>query len=98
MVRRQQFDRLWDDSSPEQRIELKQYIFEANRDKVKKWMRDHPSLALAEKPLCDLQKIAYKLGIPNYSRQGKLELVRTIKAKEDKYGSQQGIPASGHAN
>ena len=93
MVRRPQFERLWADSTSEQQAELLSYVNTASRSKVRGWMRDHPSLALAEKPLCDLQKIAYKLGIKNYSRRGKLELVQAIKSKEDKYGTQQGIPA-----
>lgn len=93
MIRRPQFDRLWADSSDEDKARLMKFIEQANRDEVRVWIRTHPSLDLAEKPLCDLQKIAYKLGIKNYSRLGKLELVRAIKTKEEKYGTQQSLPA-----
>jgi hypothetical protein len=93
MIRRPQFERLWGDSDECGKVQLQQYLFEANKDGVIRWMKDHPSLQLEEKPLVDLKKIAYKLGISNYSRKGKLQLVRDIKEKEDKYGTHQGLHA-----
>jgi hypothetical protein len=93
MIRRPQFERLWGDSDECDKVQLQQYLFEANKDGVIRWMKDHPSLQLEEKPLVDLKKIAYKLGISNYSRKGKLQLVRDIKEKEDKYGTHQGLHA-----
>lgn len=88
MIRRPEFERLWADSSNEHQEALKKLIDVADKDKVREWIRNHPSLDLAEKPLCDLQKIAYKLGIKNYSRLGKVDLVRAIRNKEEKYGTQ----------
>lgn len=93
MINRPQFDRLWDDSTLDERVEFRILIATANKNAVREWIRSHPSIDLMEKKLCDLQKIAYKLGIKNYSRQGKLELVQSIKEREEKYGSHQGIPA-----
>ena len=93
MIRRPEFERLWDDSSDEKKEELRKLIEDANRDKVKDWMTGHPSLDLTEKKLSDLQKIAYRLGVKNYSRLGKLELVKAIKTCEEQYGTQQSIPA-----
>lgn len=93
VIRRPEFERLWDDSSEEQREELQQHINNADKDKVREWMAEHPSLDLMEKKLSDLQKIAYRLGVKNYSRLGKLELVQAIKTREEKYGTQQSISA-----
>lgn len=93
MIRRPQFERLWGDSTSEQQTQIKQYLSEANKDGVIKWMKEHPSLELPEKPLSDLKKIAYKLGISNYSRKGKMNLVRDIQEKEKQYGTQQSIHA-----
>ncbi len=93
MIRRTQFERLWGDSDESEKVQIQQYLFEANKDGVIQWMKEHPSLELEEKPLVDLKKIAYKLGILNYSRKGKLQLVRDIKEKEKQYGTQQGIHA-----
>ena len=93
MLLRPQFERLWGDSDECQKIQLEQYMFEANKDAAIQWMREHPSLELAEKPLVELKKIAYKLGIKNLSRKGKVELVRNIQEKEKQYGLQQRIHA-----
>ena len=93
VVRRPDFERLWDDSSSEQKEELRKLIIDANRDGVRNWMDNHPSLDLMEKKLCDLQKIAYRLGIKNHTRLGKLPLVQAIKTREEKYGTQQSISA-----
>ena len=93
MIRRPQFERLWSDSESEEKIQLEQYLFEANKDGVIKWMRDHPSLELAEKPLVELKRIAYRLGISNYSRKGKIELVKDIQQQEKQYGTQQSVDA-----
>jgi len=93
MIRRPQFERLWGDSSDESKKQLQTHILAADKKAVVKWMREHPSLELAEKPLVDLKTIARRLGITNYSRKGKLELIRDIENKEKRYGSQQGIHA-----
>lgn len=93
MVNRPQFERLWDDSSQKQKSRLHTLISCAARDGVRHWIRNHPSLDLMEKKLCDLQRIAYRLGIKNYSRKGKLQLVEDIRMNEEKYGTHQSIPA-----
>lgn len=93
MIRRPQFERLWGDSDVNQQEELKKMMDAADKAGVSQWMKEHPSIELAEKPLADLKKIAYKLGITNYSRKGKLELVRDIQQQEKLYGTQQRIHA-----
>lgn len=93
MIRRPEFDRLWNDSTIVQRLKLKRFIDAASKRDVAMWIREHPSLSLGEKSLKELKRIAIKLGIEHYSRLGKLELVRAIKTKENHYGSKQGISA-----
>jgi len=88
MIRRPQFERLWGDSTSEEQAAFNTLLDSANKDGIIKWMKEHPSLELAEKPLSDLKKIAYKIGITNYSRKGKLELVNDIQEQEKLYGTQ----------
>ena len=92
-IRQPQFERLWADSNETQQLVLRAYIKNADKDAVIRWSREHPSLQLGEKSLADLKKIAYRLGIKNYSRKGKIELIQDISKKEEQYGSQQGIHA-----
>jgi len=87
IVGRPQFERLWDDSSPEQQAALMINIQNADKENVIIWERDHPSLELGEKSLTCLKRIACRLGLVNYSRKGKLELIRDIQEKEN-YGPQ----------
>ena len=93
ILRRPQFERLWADSSEQEQQSLKAAIELLDKDAIITWMKEHTSLELAEKSLSDLKKIAYKLGITNYSRKGKLELMQDIREKEKQYGTQQGIHA-----
>lgn len=92
MVRQPQFERLWADSDKKQQEIVESYIDAADRDKVREWMRKHPSLELAERPLKELYKIASRMGIVNYSRKGRLELIRAIQKKEQN-GTQQSVHA-----
>jgi len=93
MIRRHQFERLWADSSLADKVTLQEHIDKCNKKKVAEWMRQHPSLELAEKQLVELKRIATKLGMKNISRMGKLELVRLIESKEKEYGNQQSLHA-----
>jgi len=88
IIRRPQFERLWADSAPVDQGILEKHLADADKDAIIKWAKEHPSLELVEKPLVDLKKIAYNLGITNYSRKGKLELVQDIQEKEKQYGTQ----------
>lgn len=83
MLERPGFNRLWEDSSSEQQSKLSAAVEAGDRDAVHVWMRDHPSLELGERSLTDLKRIARNLSILNYSRKGKLELIRDIKERED---------------
>ena len=93
MMLRHQFQRLWNDSSAEEKDAFLLYLKAADKEGCRAWIQLHPSLDLTEKPLSQLKEIAAKLRIKNYSRKGKLELVRDIESKEKQYGSQQGVHA-----
>jgi len=87
MIRRPQFERLWEDSSENDKEQLRCFIKDAKRRKVVTWIETHPSLELGEKKLTVLKNIATRLGIKNISRMGKVELVREIESRE-KNGTQ----------
>jgi hypothetical protein len=93
IVRRPQFERLWADSTEDQQRQLKESIEKLDKVSIRKWMMEHPSLELVEKPLTELKKIAHRLGVSNYSRKGKLELVQDIQEKEKTYGTHQSVSA-----
>ena len=91
MLERPDFERLWDDSNNAQQDALRALVKKNDKDAVRNWIRNHPSLELAEKKLVELKKIACQLCIPNYSRKSKLELIRDIQAKEKMYGEKQSL-------
>ena len=73
------FDRLWEDSNDEQRREVTKFIEKEDRDRITKWIRTHPSLALGEMSLAQLKDLAYSLSVYNWSRMNKPELITSIK-------------------
>lgn len=77
------FERLWDDSSKEQRGEAITFIKKENKVKIQNWMRIHPSLELGELSTSRLKELARKMRVPNYSRKTKVELIQSIKEAED---------------
>lgn len=87
MIRRPQFERLWEDSDDAEKQKLRCLIDKAQREKVTLWIETHPSLELGEKKLTVLKEIAVRLGIKNISRKGKVELIREIESRE-KNGTQ----------
>jgi len=82
------FERLWDDSSKEQREEVIKFIEAEDKPKILNWIRAHPSLELGELPTSQLKELARKLRVTNYSRMLKTSLIRSIEEKEN--GSKQG--------
>ena len=59
-----------------------------DKEAIHVWMRMHPSLDIGEKPLKDLYPLARKLGIKNYSRLSRLNLLVEIRHAEEVYGPQ----------
>ena len=84
------FERLWMHSSEEQKEKARERIRASDRDGILKWMENHPSIDLGEKPLRELYPIAKKLNIKNYSRLQRDDLIIKIKKAEATSVTQQG--------
>ena len=84
------FERLWTDSSKRQKDEVFEIIKAESKRRLNAWIRNHPSIDLGEKSLRQLRDIGCRLGVQNYSRLTKAELIKAIQDKEMDYGLQQG--------
>jgi len=83
------FERLWADSSKRQKDEVFEIIRAESKGRLNAWIRNHPSIDLGEKSLRQLRDIGGRLGVKNYSRITKAELIKAIQEKEKQYGLQQ---------
>ena len=83
------FERLWEDSSQQQKDEVATHIIKEDREKLMQWIQNHPSIDLGEKSLRQLRIIGSRLGVKNYSRITIAELIKAIYKKEEQYGLQQ---------
>ncbi len=83
-----QFERLWGESTEEQKVAAKKLIEANNKKSILAWMRKHPSIDIGEKPIRDLYPIAKRLGVRNYSRLLRHELIAAIQREESNCGSQ----------
>lgn len=81
-----QFEELWESSNEEQKKEAEKHIKANNKDALVEWMRKHPAIDLGEKTVRQLIPMARRLGVKNYSRLSRDELIVAIKEKSD--GSQ----------
>jgi len=82
LIHRPEFEALWNDSTVPEQAELVEFITQANREALYKWVREHPSLDVTQKSLPRLRAQARRLGLENFSRLGKIELIRNILEKE----------------
>lgn len=82
MILRPQFERLWNDSSEEEKNVVREYIEKCDKKGLSNWLRTHRSLDLGERSYEYLREAARRLGIRNYSRLTKPELIRLIKEAE----------------
>ncbi len=90
LITRRSFERLWNHSEDDQKEEVKKHVEERNKKNILKWMREHPSIDIGEKPLRDLYPIAKRLHIANYSRLLRDDLIIAIKkAEADNNATQQ---------
>ena len=76
------FETLWNQSTKEQREEVIQLIHLGNRDGLKEWMANHSALKSEDWGYNRLRDRAKKLGVTNYSRITRNELVQAIMEKE----------------
>ena len=83
---RPMFVRLWIDSTDAEKKTVEEIIKQGDRNRLNKWMENHPSVDLGEKPFRNLRRIGQKLGIENYSRLDRAQLIAAIIQKEMNYG------------
>jgi len=76
------FETLWKQSTKDQREEALKAIYSGNRDLIKDWMETHPALKAEDWGYNRLRDRAAKLGVKNYSRITREELVLAIMEKE----------------
>jgi hypothetical protein len=93
LILRPQFERLWESSSEILRQEARVIISLGNREGLLAWIQSHPSLDLAERSTKELKEVARKLGISNWSRLSKLELLIAIQRKEENHAGGNEAPA-----
>ena len=72
------FDRLWTDSTPDDKAKVTELIENADKKGVQKWIRDHASIDLGEMSILKLREIGQRLRVPNYSRLDKPLLLSAI--------------------
>lgn len=77
-----QFEILWKQSTEEQRKEVIKLVYKGNRGGLKKWMERHSALKAEDWGYNRLRDRAKKLGVKNYSRITRDELVQAIMEKE----------------
>ena len=83
IILRPRFIRLWHDSNKEEKEVVAAAIECGDRKGLQKWMREHSSLDLGEKPIIQLRKIGKKLGVKYYAQLSHSELVAEIIKKEE---------------
>ena len=83
IVKTPQFERLWEESTQEERDKVDLYIQFGYKSKVGEWIKNHSSLELGERSLKYLKDRAMFLFIKNYSRLSKAELISAIVQQEE---------------
>jgi len=78
----EKFQQLWEKSDKILRLKVIEYIEERKVNKVRQWMRLHPSVPIQFQSHASLKEIAKKYQITNYSRKDKGTLIREIQEVE----------------
>jgi hypothetical protein len=77
-----QFDRLWADSSDDEKKAFSELVDSCDYRGVRDWIQGHKSLSLGEKTVKELRKIGRRLHIKNWSRLNRFDLIRAIQSEE----------------
>jgi hypothetical protein len=75
--------RLYQDSNTEEIAALEKILEGDDAKALRTWMRTHRTIELGEKGTTELRRIAKRLGIRNWSRLTKYELIALIEYKEE---------------
>lgn len=78
------FENLWIVSDEKDKKRLLEIIEKRNKERLITWVKNHPSIDIGEKSLTQLRDAARDLGIKNYSRLSKIELLLSIKEAKAK--------------
>jgi hypothetical protein len=76
------FQSLWEQSTKEQQKEVKTIVMNGDREGLKHWMDTHPALKADDWGYTRLLNRAKTLGVKNYSRLTRNELIQGILEKE----------------
>ena len=83
LIATDRFERLWDDSTSNQREEITLLVQFGFKSKAMAWVKAHPSLDLGERSINYLRERGKSLRIRNYSRLSKSELLTAIIKQEE---------------
>lgn len=78
MIVQDDFEELWKESTEEQREEVIAFIVASKFEKVKKWMRLHPTIAPGEMSVRQLREKALEVGVKNVTRKSRGELTYEV--------------------
>lgn len=84
LVDSEEFEFLWNKSTKEQKDALKKSIKNGDRESVKRWIDFHPTRKAEHWSYKRLRDRARKLGVYNYSRKTRGQLIREIMEHEEK--------------
>jgi hypothetical protein len=87
LILRPQFERLWEDSDEQKKLELKTLIIKSDKAGILLWIKNHPSIDVEDKSIRDLMQIARRHSIKNYSRLTRHQLIVNIREVEARNGS-----------
>jgi len=83
LINTDKFERLWEDSTNEQREKVTLLIQFGYKSRVMEWVKNHGALDIGERSSTYLRERGKELRIKNYSRLSKSELISAIKKELD---------------
>ena len=83
LINTDKFERLWEDSTPEQREKVTLLVQFGFKSRVIEWVKNHSCLDLGERSIQFLRERGKELRLKNYSRLSKAELISAIQKEQD---------------
>lgn len=80
LISKTYFKYLYDKSTEDQKLLAERFINSNSVSGLRDWIRKHPSLGLEEMTMLDLRDLAKSLGVRNYCRLTKGQLVTMIRS------------------
>lgn len=82
VINKPKFSRLWHESTDEEKKQVSNYIDNKDKDSLLNWLNTHRALEVGELNIRQLRETAKQMNIRNYSRLGKLDLMRAINGEK----------------